>query len=51
MKDCPCGTGFPYTDCCGPLIRGASPADTAEDLMRSTVYCIFKGAMGLYREN
>ena len=35
MKDCPCGTGFPYTDCCGPLIRGTSPADTAEDLMRS----------------
>ncbi|SVE54473.1 uncharacterized protein METZ01_LOCUS507327, partial [marine metagenome] len=23
MEDCPCGTGFPYTDCCGPLIRGA----------------------------
>ncbi|MDP6231538.1 MAG: YchJ family metal-binding protein [Nitrospinaceae bacterium] len=35
MKDCPCGTGFPYTDCCGPLIRGSIPADTAEDLMRS----------------
>lgn len=35
MKDCPCGTDFPYTDCCGPLIRGAIPADTAEDLMRS----------------
>ena len=35
MRDCPCGTGFPYIDCCGPLIRGASPADTAEDLMRS----------------
>ncbi|SVD70987.1 uncharacterized protein METZ01_LOCUS423841, partial [marine metagenome] len=35
MKYCPCGTEFPYTDCCGPLIRGASPADTAEDLMRS----------------
>ena len=35
MKDCPCGTGFPYTDCCGPLIRGVGHADTAEDLMRS----------------
>lgn len=35
MKDCPCGANFPYTDCCGPLIRGAVPADTAEDLMRS----------------
>lgn len=35
MKKCPCGTEFLYTDCCGPLIRGASRADTAEDLMRS----------------
>ena len=35
MKDCPCGTGFPYTDCCGPLIRRVGHADTAEDLMRS----------------
>ncbi len=35
MNDCPCGANFPYTDCCGPLIRGAVPADTAEDLMRS----------------
>ena len=35
MKDCPCGSNFPYTDCCGPIIRGAIPADTAEDLMRS----------------
>ena len=35
MKDCPCGTGFPYTDCCGPWIRGVGHADTAEDLMRS----------------
>ena len=35
MKDCPCGYNFPYTDCCGPLIRGTVPADTAEDLMRS----------------
>ena len=35
MKDCPCGSNFPYTDCCGPLIRGVGFADTAEDLMRS----------------
>ncbi len=35
MKDCPCGSNFPYTDCCGPLIRGTGFADTAEDLMRS----------------
>jgi len=35
MKDCPCGLNSPFTDCCGPLIRGVSYADTAEDLMRS----------------
>ena len=35
MKDCPCGSDFPYIDCCGPLIRGTGFADTAEDLMRS----------------
>jgi len=35
MKQCPCGSVFPYTDCCGLLIRGATVADTAEDLMRS----------------
>lgn len=34
MQECPCGSVFPYTDCCGLLIRGSS-ADTAEDLMRS----------------
>jgi SEC-C motif-containing protein len=35
MDDCPCGSNFPYTDCCGPLVRETSFADTAEDLMRS----------------
>ena len=43
MEDCPCGAGFPYTDCCGPLIRGANPADTAEDLMRSRFTAFAKG--------
>lgn len=35
MQECPCGAVFPYTDCCGLLIRGTTVADTAEDLMRS----------------
>lgn len=43
MLDCPCGTGFLYTDCCGPLIRGTSHADTAEDLMRSRFTAFSKG--------
>lgn len=35
MGECPCGLGFTYTDCCGPMIRGVGAADTAEDLLRS----------------
>ncbi|MFI2651317.1 YchJ family protein [Micromonospora fulviviridis] len=32
---CPCGSGLPYADCCGPIHRGVSAAATAEALMRS----------------
>ena len=32
---CPCGTGRPYADCCGPLHAGAAQAPTPEALMRS----------------
>ncbi|MFB9236579.1 YchJ family protein [Plantactinospora siamensis] len=32
---CPCGTGQPYVDCCGPLHAGRAAAATAEQLMRS----------------
>lgn len=31
---CPCGRGVPLSECCGPLLAGAS-APTAERLMRS----------------
>lgn len=31
---CPCGTGLPYAECCGPLHAGGR-AVTAEALMRS----------------
>ncbi len=34
-RRCPCGTGLPYADCCGPLHAGTAPAATAEQLMRS----------------
>lgn len=33
--DCPCGSGRALDDCCGPYIDGATPAPTAEALMRS----------------
>jgi SEC-C motif domain protein len=35
MENCPCGSLFPYNDCCALLIQGGGYADTAEDLMRS----------------
>ncbi|MGV0814347.1 YchJ family protein [Mycolicibacterium boenickei] len=34
-EHCPCGTGHPYDDCCGPLHAGTRPAATAVALMRS----------------
>ena len=35
MKNCPCGSGRPYNECCGPYITGKAKAPTAEALMRS----------------
>ena len=35
MTRCPCSTGLPYDECCGPLHRGGRTAGTAEQLMRS----------------
>lgn len=32
---CPCLSGLPYAECCGPLHAGTRPAATAEQLMRS----------------
>ena len=35
MDLCPCGSNLEYNSCCGPVIAGARPSDTAEQLMRS----------------
>jgi SEC-C motif domain protein len=35
MNGCPCGSGITYADCCEPVISGAHPAATAEQLMRA----------------
>jgi len=35
MKNCPCGSGLDYGECCGPYISGVKNAPTAEALMRS----------------
>ncbi|WP_370356444.1 YchJ family protein [Catenulispora sp. MAP12-49] len=44
---CPCGTGKPYADCCGPLHSGHATATTAEQLMRSR-YSAFAVQDGAY---
>ncbi len=35
MISCPCGSNKSYNDCCEPVIKGAQPAETAEQLMRA----------------
>jgi SEC-C motif-containing protein len=40
MKNCPCGSGRQYSDCCEQYISGKAKAPTAEALMRSR-YCAY----------
>jgi len=35
MENCPCGSGFQYSECCEPYLSGKKDAPTAEALMRS----------------
>jgi SEC-C motif domain protein len=35
VNDCPCGSGLPYSKCCGRYIDGGETPSTAEALMRS----------------
>ncbi|MFP7761289.1 YchJ family protein [Marisediminicola sp. LYQ134] len=41
-RRCPCLSGFPLGECCGPIIAGAAPAPSALRLMRSrfTAYAL-----------
>ncbi|WP_454050125.1 YchJ family protein [Cellulomonas sp. Marseille-Q8402] len=43
---CPCLSGLPYDECCGPLHRGERPAPTAEALMRSRYSAFAVGDAG-----
>ncbi|MBC7713525.1 MAG: YchJ family protein [Rhizobacter sp.] len=45
MKECPCGTGKNYSDCCEPIIKGTKKAPTAESLMRSRYTAFAVGAL------
>lgn len=42
-EKCPCGSTLSFAKCCGPLIKGTSPAPTAESLMRSRYSAYTKG--------
>jgi SEC-C motif-containing protein len=43
--DCPCGSGRPLADCCEPIVSGARPAATAEELMRARYTAYTRAAM------
>jgi SEC-C motif-containing protein len=45
-RRCPCGTGLPYAECCGPLHDGRTTAATAEQLMRSRYSAFVVGDAG-----
>jgi SEC-C motif domain protein len=44
MTGCPCGSGKPEAQCCGPYLAGA-PAPTALALMRSRYTAYVRGAI------
>ncbi|MQX37718.1 YchJ family protein [Roseospira navarrensis] len=43
MESCPCGSGLDVEACCAPVIAGATPAATAEALMRSRYTAYARG--------
>ena len=47
---CPCGSGRPYTGCCGPFISGVAVPATAEQLMRSRYTAYAQGNADWLRE-
>ena len=40
---CPCTSGRSFTDCCEPVVTGARPAVTAEEVMRGRYSAYAKG--------
>ena len=40
---CPCTSGLPYRECCGPFLRGEREAPTPEALMRSRFAAYARG--------
>ncbi|EPR38682.1 SEC-C motif domain protein [Desulfovibrio sp. X2] len=50
MKLCPCSSGKPFDECCGPILAG-TPAPTAEALMRSRYTAYAEGDVDYLRES
>lgn len=44
-ESCPCGSGAPLAECCGPVVSGERGAATAEALMRSRYTAYVLGDM------
>lgn len=43
QEGCPCGSGLPYVECCGPIVERFELAITAEALMRSRYSAFSRG--------
>ena len=51
MQSCPCGSGKPFSECCGPILQGARPAATAEELMRARYSAYVEGPIEFLGES
>ncbi|HEX8949674.1 MAG TPA: YchJ family protein [Dissulfurispiraceae bacterium] len=49
MDICPCGSNLAFAECCEPLLKGARPAETAEQLMRSRYTAYVRKEIGYLR--
>ncbi|MFM2043384.1 MAG: hypothetical protein RLY86_1960 [Pseudomonadota bacterium] len=51
MDNCPCASGRPFNECCGPYLSGAAVPPTAEALMRSRYSAFATGAIDYLEES
>lgn len=50
-ESCPCKSGKPFGECCGPVIAGAAKAETAEALMRARYTSYVTGDVSFLRSS
>ena len=48
---CPCKSGKPFGECCGPVLSGAAKAETAEALMRARYSSYVTGDVDFLRKS